>query len=49
MSLPPLPPHVQARVDELLACAPPLTESQKRVIRALGRRPQPAAATQQAA
>lgn len=28
----PLPPHVQARVDELVACAPPLSESQQRAI-----------------
>ena len=31
-----LPPHVQARADELLACAPPLTDEAKLVIVALG-------------
>lgn len=45
----PPPPHVQAYADELLACAPPLTEGQKRVIqRNLGpyvlAEPQPQAA-----
>jgi hypothetical protein len=29
----PAPPHVQAAVDELLACAPPLTPEQERLIR----------------
>jgi hypothetical protein len=37
----PLPPYVQACVDELVALAPPLTEEQQRIIRhALTRRPQ---------
>jgi hypothetical protein len=27
-----LPPHVQAAVDELVACAPPLTPEQERLI-----------------
>lgn len=30
--LPPLPPHVQARVDELVAIAPPLSATQERAI-----------------
>lgn len=30
-----LPPHVQAAVDELLACAPPLTAEATRAIRML--------------
>jgi hypothetical protein len=47
--MPPLPPHVQAAVDELLACAPPLTDEAKRAISALGRRPAAAAAEPQAA
>lgn len=29
----PLPPHVQAAADELLACAPPLTPEQEHLIR----------------
>ena len=29
----PLPPHVKAYADELLAAAPPLTDGQKRLIR----------------
>lgn len=31
--LPPLPPHVQARVDELVAAAPPLSPAQEQLIR----------------
>jgi len=47
----PLPPHVQAAVDALVACAPPLTEAQKRLIqRNLGPRSvQPLGADAQAA
>ena len=32
----PLPPHVQAAVDELLACAPPLSPAQRDLIRWFG-------------
>jgi hypothetical protein len=37
----PLPPHVQARVDELVAAAPPLDDEQKAVIRRALMRPRP--------
>lgn len=30
--MPPLPPHVKAYADELLAAAPPLSPAQKRLI-----------------
>ena len=43
------PPRVQAAVDELLACAPPLTEEAKRAISALGRHAAVPAAEPQAA
>lgn len=47
----PLPPHVQAAVDELVALAPPLTEHQKHVIRVnlAPAAPSPGAAQPQAA
>jgi hypothetical protein len=35
----PLPPHVQAYADELLAVAPPLTPAAKRAIQALALAP----------
>jgi hypothetical protein len=45
-----LPPNVQARVDELVAIAPPLSPAQQRLIqRLLGPRPDIAAAPPQAA
>jgi hypothetical protein len=45
-----LPPHVQARVDELVAIAPPLSPAQQRLIqRLLGPHAAPAAAPPQAA
>lgn len=44
-----LPPHVQAAVDELLACAPPLTDEAIRAISALRRKPSVPAAEPQAA
>lgn len=45
----PLPPHVQAAVDELLAVAPPLTDEAIRAIRALRPKPARPAAEPQAA
>jgi hypothetical protein len=35
MPLPPLPPHVQARIDQLVAEAPPLSPGQQAVLQAL--------------
>jgi hypothetical protein len=44
-----LPPHVQARGDELVAIAPPLSPGQQRLIqRLLGPRPETTAAPQAA-